>query len=590
MDAKKAMRALAALALCLMTALLPVARATDTPTPAYYRDAEVTIGVVTAEMRVNVRSGPSTNSAIVTHVDPGDVVKVLDMSNEEWFKISVGGNVGYVLASLLQTETFMDQIEVINEDPLEVTIDGLETPDVLERHASFTLRGTVNSNVPMTSVEVDIIDLRSMETIATAVRNFEREENMTSFNLAELDSDLPFSRLDAGEKKLTLFVTSASDALTVFEQEFYVAGRTGATVSMTGDCTISSSCGHASYTADNSYNTAWYAETETDTLTIDLPEGRTGAMLLLQWVTPPSSFDLVLRDEANHTFQTINETNESGMLVFTYELTDQTRSIVLASRDADAGLGEVMVLEKGNVSPLTQMWQPLPEKVDIMVFAAHTGDEFVYYGGTIPYYAAQGKTIAVVYMTDGGRDRQAEALDAVWTAGVKYHPIFLGFEEATSRSYETVVGLWGVDTTEERVVELIRRYKPDVVIAPDIEGEGGDNLRKLTSYIIRRAVMLGVDEESYPASFERYGLWDPKKTYVHLYEGNALTMSVYDEPMEQLGGMSPTSAAALAYGKYDSRGVSFDRSGSAYDNRLFGLIRTIVGDDRLKNDLMENIG
>ena len=39
----------------------------------------------------------------------------------------------------------------------------LRTPDVLERHASFTLRGTVNSNVPMTSVEVDIIDLRSIQ-------------------------------------------------------------------------------------------------------------------------------------------------------------------------------------------------------------------------------------------------------------------------------------------------------------------------------------------------------------------------------------------------------------------------------------------
>ena len=563
----------------------------DTPTPAYWREAEITYGTVVAEIRVNVRSGPGTDSRVVGHVDPGASVRVLDMSNEEWYKISAGDTIGYVLASLLETVTVNDQIEVIREDPLEVTLQGMTLPEVLERRESFTLRGTVVSNVPMTSVEVKIDDLRTMENVATAVRNFEREENMLSFDLTVLDNELPFSRLKAGEKKLTITVTSSSDDLTPLEHTFYVAGQTGSATSMTADCTLSATGGRAPYVADNSYTTAWFAENDSDTLTIDLPNGRTGALLMLEWVTPPASFNLVLRDSANHTTQTFNETNDSGMLVYSYDLTEETRSIAIATSDTAAGLGEVRVFEKGAVSPVNQRWQALPDKVDIMVFAAYEDDEFLYYGGTIPYYAAKGKTVAVVYMTDGGRSRYAEALEALWAAGVTYHPIFLGFEEASSRSYETVVSHWGLDTAEERVVNLLRRYKPDVVVAPDIEGEGGDNLRKLTSYVVRRAVMVAADEDAWPDSYDRFGLWDTKKTYVHLYEGNALTMTAYDEPCEELAGRTPSAVAAAAFAKYQSQRhvASYERFGAAYNNRAFGLIRTTVGDDRFKNDLLENV-
>ena len=584
-------RKLCAWAMCALL-LFGVCLATDEPTPAYYRDAEVTTGVVTAEMTVNVRSGPSTNYGVVTRVSPGDTVRVLDMSNEEWYKISFNGNIGYVLASLLETETYTDQIEVIQEDPLEVQLSDMVLPDVLERRESFTMRGTITSNVPLTYVEVDIDDLRTMETVATAVRNFEREENMLAFNFAELDNDLPFSRLPAGEKKLTIFAASSMDSLTVLEHEFYIAGQTGSTSSMTSDCILAASSGRATYATDNNYNTAWFAESDSDTLTISLPDGRTGALLALEWQTAPTAFNIVLRDEANHTTQTINETNDQGMISYSYELTDQTRTVVIATPDTQAGLAEVTVLEKGNVSPVTQMWKPLPDKVDIMLFAAHEDDELLYYGGTIPYYAAQGKTVAVVYMSDGGRARYSEALDAMWTAGVEYHPIFLGFSESTSRNYETVVSEWGLDVCEEKVVGLLRRYKPDVVVAPDIDGEGGDNLRKLTSYVVRRAVMLAADETSYEESISTYGLWDPLKTYVHLYEGNALVMDAYDEPLEALGNMTATQRATVAFGKYgsQSRNASMNRQGETYNNKAFGLIRTVIGDDRLKNDLFENVG
>ena len=595
----KKMKPFAAAAMAIALLLIPILPALsegaenddDQPTPAYWRSTEITYGTVIAEIKVNVRSGPSTETNVVGRVDPGAVVKVLDTSNEEWYKISAGDAVGYVLASLLETETVTDQIEVIREDPLEVTLEDPTLPDILKRRESFTLRGTLITNVPMASVEVTIDDLRTNENAATATRTFEREEDMRAFDLAILDSELPFSRLSAGEKKLTIFVSSASDSMTVLEHNFYIGGQTGASTSMTQSCTVSATSGRAPYVADNNYTTAWYAENDLDTLTIDLPEGRTGALVTLEWLAAPTSFNLVLRDEANHTTQTFNETGEGGMIAFSYDLDETTRQIAIATSDVNAGLAEVRVYEKGAVSPVTPRWTALPDKVDMMIFAAHEDDEFLYYGGTIPYYAAKGRTIAVVYMADGGRERAGEALEALWTAGVKYHPIFMGFEESNGHSYETLVARWGLDIAEEKVVELIRKYKPEVVVAPDIEGEGGDNLRKLTSYIVRRAVMVAADEDAWPASCEQYGLWDTRKTYVHLYEGNALHMDVYGEPCEELGGATPHAVASAAFAKYNSqqRASSFDRLTSNYDSRAYGLIRTNRGDDRFKNDLMENI-
>ena len=579
----------AALAAIMLTA--PVAFATDQPTPAYYRDVEVSTGVIKADLKVNLRSEPNTTCRVLAHIAPDETVNVLDTSNTNWVKVSYNGTIGYISAEFVEVSTYIDQVEVITEDPLEVTLSDMVTPTILAHRESFTLKGTVHTNIPMIGVTVEIIDLRSFETVVTAHDEFVRESDIKEYNLTKLDASLPFRRLNAGEKRLRITVQSSGETVTALEHDFYVKGELGAVASMTGDCRIDVTAGRKASLTDNDYSTAWSPSAESDTVTVTLPEGKNGALVTLEWTRSPSSFTVALAGESGGAIRTIEEANEGGMLSFAYDLTSDVRQIVISTPDTENGICELRVMEEGKVSPITQQWQPIEGKVDLMIFSAHQDDELLFFGGTIPYYVAQGKNVVVVYMADCGRSRYAEALAGLWACGLKNHPIFLNYTDRRLDDYEKTVDLWGLETTEAAIVELIRKYQPDVIVTHDINGEYGHNQHKLTSYAVRRAYWLAADPESYPASYETYGLWETKKLYIHLYESNQLTMTAYDEPMEELNGLTPTQVATIGYSKHVSQQkyFSMENHGVRYDNRLYGLISTTVGDDVEHNDFFENI-
>ena len=579
----------AALAAVMLTA--PVAFATDQPTPAYYRDVEVSTGVIKADLKVNLRSEPNTTCRVLAHIAPDETVNVLDTSNTNWVKVSYNGTIGYISAEFVEVSTYIDQVEVITEDPLEVTLSDMVTPTILAHRESFTLKGTVHTNIPMIGVTVEIIDLRSFETVVTAHDEFVRESDIKEYNLTKLDASLPFRRLNAGEKRLRITVQSSGETVTALEHDFYVKGELGAVASMTGDCRIDVTAGRKASLTDNDYSTAWSPSAESDTVTVTLPEGKNGALVTLEWTRSPSSFTVALAGESGGAIRTIEEANEGGMLSFAYDLTSDVRQIVISTPDTENGICELRVMEEGKVSPITQQWQPIEGKVDLMIFSAHQDDELLFFGGTIPYYVAQGKNVVVVYMADCGRSRYAEALAGLWACGLKNHPIFLNYTDRRLDDYEKTVDLWGLETTEAAIVELIRNYQPDVIVTHDINGEYGHNQHKLTSYAVRRAYWLAADPESYPASYETYGLWETKKLYIHLYESNQLTMTAYDEPMEELNGLTPTQVATIGYSKHVSQQkyYSMENHGVRYDNRLYGLISTTVGDDVEHNDFFENI-
>ena len=581
----------AAAALCLLLLCGPYAHATDDVTPAYFKDVEVSTGVVNTEVKVNLRREPNTDSGIIERLEPGAEVKVLDQSNNKWVKVSHDGNIGYVSAEFLTISTYLDQVEVINEDPLEASVSGAITPDIMEQHQSFTLEGTVHSNIPMISVKVEVEDMRSLETVMNASEEFAYEADVKEFNLTRLDGSLPFRKLAPGEKQLRVIVESSAERVTVLQKDFYVTGSFADEVSMIGDCKIEVTSGKKDYLTDARYGTAWQPGNAEDTVTVKLPEGRVGALLTIEWTASPTSFTVSLAGESGAAIDTIEENNPGHMLCFAYDLTEDVRQIVISTPDTKNGICELRVMEEGKISDVTQRWQPIEGKVDLMVFSTHEDDELLFFGGTIPYYVAQGKNVVVVYMADCGRSRYAEAMEGLWACGLKTHPIFVGFEDKRIADYEETVALWGLETTEAAVVELIRQYKPDVIVTHDIDGEYGHNQHKLTSYAVRRAIRLAADPESYPTSYEQYGLWDIKKLYIHLYEGNQLTMTAYDEPMEELNGLTPTQVATIAYAKHVSQQkyYTMERDGKRYDNRVYGLIYTTVGDDVRKDDLFENV-
>lgn len=215
----------------------------------------------------------------------------------------------------------------------------------------------------------------------------------------------------------------------------------------------------------------------------------------------------------------------------------------------------------------------------------------LFFGGTIPYYAAQGKTVGVVYMADCGRMRYAEALDGLWSSGLEYHPVFVGFKDEYSTSYDKALELWGQSNTENTLAALIRKYKPEVIVSHDVNGEYGHPQHKVTSALVQSAVAKATDPTVDPASAEQYGLWQPKKLYIHLYDEKKITMEVYDEPIEAAGGLTATEMATIGYSKHVSqqKDFSMEEHGVRFDNRKYGLAFTTVGDDEAKNDFFEHI-
>jgi LmbE family N-acetylglucosaminyl deacetylase len=167
----------------------------------------------------------------------------------------------------------------------------------------------------------------------------------------------------------------------------------------------------------------------------------------------------------------------------------------------------------------------------------------------------------------------------------------VGFVDKNIDSYNETVDLWGMDTTEGALIEIIRRYQPDVIVTHDVNGEYGHNQHKVTCAAVRSAVTKSGDPSIHPESAQQYGTYTPKKLYIHLYKDNAIMMSVYDEPSDAARGLTMTEVATIGYSKHVSQQNAFSMSnhGVKYDNRKYGLAFTTVGEDVEKNDFFENV-
>jgi LmbE family N-acetylglucosaminyl deacetylase len=139
------------------------------------------------------------------------------------------------------------------------------------------------------------------------------------------------------------------------------------------------------------------------------------------------------------------------------------------------------------------------------------------------------------------------------------------------------------------VVALYRKHKPDVVMLHDERGEYGHGVHRLISEAGRKAADAAADPARYLRSFESDGIWDVPKIYMHLYEENVIRMN-WHVPLERFDGQTAYQIAEQAFLCHRSQSNDWDmHSGQEYDNSLFGLWRSMVGEDVQKADLFENI-
>lgn len=272
-------------------------------------------------------------------------------------------------------------------------------------------------------------------------------------------------------------------------------------------------------------------------------------------------------------------------------LPDGTRSVRLEPENAGGGLTVLKVFGDGEIPSYVPQWEPTADKAALMVIVSHPDDDILWFGGTFPWYSGVQKlNTVVVYMTTPNRRRMSEALDCLWTAGVRQYPVFGSFPDKYMHPDELTEAWGGEERICEFITEQLRKYKPDVLMTHGPHGEYGHGAHKVTSSLVCKCADNVADPSFFPQLASEYGVWTPKKIYLHAYEKNPIKMN-FDVRHDALGGLTCYEIADTAYKCHVSQqnGNHLLMRDGKTGCTEYGLYISQVGMDINKNDIFENI-
>ena len=285
-------------------------------------------------------------------------------------------------------------------------------------------------------------------------------------------------------------------------------------------------------------------------------------------------------------------------------------SLTLTFSGHDCFLSELHIFGSSEVPEWVQRWEPPCEEADLMLASTHIDDEQLFFAGILPFYAGErGLAVQVVYFTDPFtyHDRPHEQLNGLWTVGVRNYPVSGEFIDKYSEAAEDAYAHqknYGFER-EDMVrfqVEMIRRFRPHVIVGHDVDGEYGHGQHIINCETLMEALELAADPTYDQESVTEYGVWDTPKTYIHLWEENPVVMD-WDVPLETFGGRTAFQVSQEGFLCHNSqqwtwfRRWIFGNNGEitkaseikTYSPCLYGLYRTNVGPDSIGSDMFENI-
>ena len=333
---------------------------------------------------------------------------------------------------------------------------------------------------------------------------------------------------------------------------------------------------------DDSYATKISCD-QSEKITITSKDTMQG--LYIEWAKEPSEWTLTYN----------GQTMTCGTHNFLHEYVEipggaTTVTMTLSSSEK---LCDISAYTAGILPADIEVWEPVCEKADLLVLSTHADDELLFLGGAIVAYAGQEKlAVQVIYFSNynnGTVIREHEKLDGLWTAGVRNYPVTGNFDDIYAADLASAERTFGYDKTLSFVVEQIRRFKPQVCVGQDTKGEYGHGTHMLTSKALQEAVTISMDASRYPESVEKYGTYDVKKTYIHLYPENKLYLDC-QKPLSEFAGKNAVEVAQEAYKKHVSQQWCWFYVSDSYEYSCadFGLCRTTVGNDT-GNDMMEHV-
>lgn len=280
----------------------------------------------------------------------------------------------------------------------------------------------------------------------------------------------------------------------------------------------------------------------------------------------------------------------------------------------DVKIGEIYVLNKGELPDYIEDWNNSCKEADLLLFSTHSDDEQLFFAGLMPTYVAKGACVQVVYFTNHNDNpkRLHEQIHGLYKVGIRNYPVIGFIPDAWSDTLKWALqNLNKAGYKEEDAirfeVEMIRRFKPLVVVGHDEKGEYSHGQHILNTYILEKAIELTNDETYDKDSISKYGLWNTPKTYIHLYDKNKIVLD-YDTPLDYFNGKTAYEISKLGYKEHHSQqytwftkwltgindkgvGTPFTKASqiTKYSPCQFGLYRTLVGEDVNKNDMFENL-
>lgn len=364
--------------------------------------------------------------------------------------------------------------------------------------------------------------------------------------------------------------------------------NTGAAENLTSLCAVEAPSGRAARRlTDGSVET--YSEIKTGaSFRAAWGEDAAVAGVYLEFYALPAAITIAELDASGAA---ISETRvDEPLLNDFYPLGADARGVEVRS-DEGMMIAEAAFYGAGELPMGAFDWSPPAQKADLLVISAHCDDELLYFGGTIPTYAGErGLAVQVAYMANEERLRLDEAMNGLRVCGDYNAPVLVGFKDAYTETLAAAEKRWGHDATVEAIVALIRRFRPEVVVTHDLDGEYGHGAHRATALCTLEAVSAAADGTLYPASAELYGAWQVKKLYLHLYDVGAVTMD-WRAPLAAFGGKTALDVANEAYAMHVSQQEYHQNvyDSGEFSSAEFGLAHTTVGQDTLGGDFFENI-
>ena len=366
---------------------------------------------------------------------------------------------------------------------------------------------------------------------------------------------------------------------------------------ITEDCKFKVCSSGRKYTlmTDKKYTSYWESnKIKTPWIAITAPEGKPIAGLYVCFGNMPESWEIQTSDDGKDWFTAVpGDTRFLHAYVALPQPAQYVRLAVTSEKKTALRINDLFVLSEGDLPDWVQVWQPTEEKADILFLSTHPDDELIFFGGAIPTYAVeQQRKVVVAYFSRSNTTRSSELLNGLWHMGVRTYPVIGNFKDSYAKNLKAAYkSAGGKNKVNEWIVGLYRQYKPEVVVTQDTNGEYGHKQHMMIADAAQNCIALAANEDEFTASTIAYGTWQVKKLYLHLYPENQITFD-WTVPLKSMNGATGIELAEEAYTLHKtqaSSGMSVTETGTKYDNRVFGLAFTTVGEDVRKDDFLENI-